>query len=185
MSDRAETQRLVRGSWSRAGHPWGLVSGDLSGCWAVSWLLRADMVCMAGGDVQGLGRSLAPTAASLPALPARPRGTAHTWPLCPASLPLTKTKESRLQGTGAWHPSAGNARPSPPWSLSARAPLLLGSREPVVGVELRPRLEGAGFSLGRVRQPEIEVGTLRPKPGQGLLSQLPILLVSSLRIPRA
>lgn len=147
--------------------------------------VEADMVCMAGGDVQGLGRSLAPTAASLPALPTRPRGTAHTWPLCPASLPLTKTKESRLQGTGAWHPSAGNARPSPPWSLSARTPLLLGSREPVVGVELRPRLEGAGFSLGRVRQPEIEVGTLRPKPGQGLLSQLPILLVSSLRIPRA
>lgn len=105
-------------------------------------------MCMAVGDVQGPGRSLAPTAAGLPALPARPCGTAHTWPLCPASLPLTKTKESRLQGTGAWHPSAGNARPSPPWSLSAQAPLLLGSREPVVGVGLQPRLEGGPGSRG-------------------------------------
>lgn len=182
VSNRAETQQPGRRDLeSGAGGHWGLVLGGLLGCWPVGWLLGADTMCMAVGDVPGEGHSLAPTAAVLPTCPARPGGTARTLPICPASLPLTKMTESRLQGTGAWHPSAGNARPSPPWSRPALAPLPLGSQEHVVGVGLLPWLEGAGFSLGHVRQPGVEVGALPPRPGQATS----ILLTSSLRISSA
>lgn len=111
-------------------------------------------------EVQGPGCSLALTAAVLPTLPAVPGGPAHTLPICPASLPLTKTKESCLQGTGAWHPLAGNAQPSPPWSLPALAPLLLGSQEHVVGVGL----EGARLPIFLIPSPRIPRVQGLPQP---------------------
>lgn len=50
-----------------------------------------------------------------------------------------------------------------------------------MGVGLLPWLEGAGFSLGHIGQPGVEVGALPPRPGQATF----ILLTSSLRISSA
>lgn len=147
-------------------------AGQQAGCRGQILCIWLQGTCRAGPALWFLQLPVRPT------LPHRARRhCTHTAHL--PCLTSSKTKESPLQGTGAWHPAAGNAWPCPPQSMPALYTThpSLDSQEHV-GVGPLPWVEAARLSLG------VEVDVLPPKPGQGpLLSQLPILLTSSLRIP--
>lgn len=145
------------------------------GIWVqeTGWLSRADTVCMAARNLQDQACLPVPTAACPPS-PAQPhparRHRAHTAHL-PCSLPLTKTKEALLQGTGAGTRQQEMPGPALPSACLSRTPRPIWTPRNMLGQGRCPGWRGPG-SLG------VEVDALPPEPGQGPLP-------SGFRVPGA